>query len=133
MRLSKKGFQVFYYLHFVSNGNVKTPKSPEGDFKAAPLGEPARLHQSDGVWRGKTIAWLQFVSSTNKNLTFETASYLLRLIHLQTYKPSGFIKKSLIFAKYLIQSNNPIKLSAVTNPTNFFMSRKQREPFLVTF
>jgi len=65
-RLSKKGFQFFYCLHFVSNGIVKTPKSPEGDFKAAPLGE---------VWRGKTKAWLQFVSPINKNLTFEIASF----------------------------------------------------------
>ena len=59
-------FRRIFKLSLVGNDYAKTPKSPEGDFKAAPLGE---------VWRGKTKAWLQFVSPINKNLTFETASY----------------------------------------------------------
>jgi hypothetical protein len=55
-------FQNAYNLVTASN---KTPKSPEGDFKAAPLGE---------VWRGKSKTCLQIVSLKNQNRSFDKSS-----------------------------------------------------------
>jgi hypothetical protein len=56
MRLCQKTFENFKYLHFLISGIAETPKSPKGDFKAAPLGE---------VWRGKAKTCLQIVSLKN--------------------------------------------------------------------
>ena len=44
----------FQSLQFESTDTAKTPKSPEGDLKAAPSGE---------VWRGEMKVNLQFESS----------------------------------------------------------------------
>ena len=72
-RLYQKWFWFFKNLQFKSTDTVKTPKSPEGDLKAAPLGE---------VWRGKIKLNLQFESSSYWILTFETASTKILTIKL---------------------------------------------------
>jgi hypothetical protein len=60
-----KVIMFFENLQFESTDTVKTPKSPEGDFKAAPSGE---------VWRGKLKVNLQFESFICEILTFDTTS-----------------------------------------------------------
>ena len=65
----KGKFKFLIVWNFLSNDSAETPKSPEGDFKAA-------LALGEKVWRGEMKVNLQFESYICKILTFETASCL---------------------------------------------------------
>jgi len=55
----------FLNIQFKNIDTVKTPKSPEGDFKATPSGE---------VWRGEMKVSLQFEGCICEILTFDITS-----------------------------------------------------------